>query len=170
MEEYELLLLKRDRQTSSDEVSAVDAFINSVEGHIEEESKFLHEYSDAIQKHDSPLIRFVLELIMRDEEKHHQLLEQVIGRLRADLGYRSSNSRADKVEFIGHIDTAQMLRLTDRFLDEEGHGIRKMQGILRQAEPFYDGLLLMILRMLIKDSEKHVLMLQFLRAKLQEQQ
>lgn len=167
MEEYELLLLQRGRRASGDEVPAVDAFIHSVEGHIEAESEFLHEYADAIRSHDSPLVRFVLELILQDEKKHHQLLQQVIDRLKADLSFRTRRADDRAIDAIGDIDVARMVRLTDRFLDEERDGVRKMRGILEQAEPFYDGLLVMVLKMLVKDSEKHVLMLQFLRAKLQ---
>ncbi|MCD6663281.1 MAG: hypothetical protein LT082_07760 [Comamonas sp.] len=169
MEEYDLLLLQRGRRTTGEEISAVDAFINSVDSHVDAESEFLHEYSDAIRAHNSPLVRFVLELILQDEEKHHQLLEQVTRRLKADLSFRSTEPNSEPMETIGNIDIPQMIRLTEKFLREERDGIKKMQGILSQAEPFYDGLLVMILKMLVKDSEKHILMLEFLRTKLQKQ-
>lgn len=169
MEEYELLLLQRGRRTTDDEIAAVDVFINSVESHVEAESKFLHEYSDAIRNHESPLARFVLELILQDEEKH-QLLEQVIRRLKSDLSFRfTAPADSGSVETVGHINIPRMILLTDKFLEEEREGIQKMQGILAQAAPLYDGLLVMILKMLVKDSEKHILMLEFLRTKLRRQ-
>ena len=170
MEEYELLLLQRGRRTTDDAIAAVDVFINSVESHVEAESKFLHEYSDAIRNHESPLARFVLELILQDEEKHHQLLKQVIRRLKSDLSFRfTAPADSGSVETVGHINIPRMILLTDKFLEEEREGIQKMQGILAQAAPLYDGLLVMILKMLVKDSEKHILMLEFLRTKLRRQ-
>lgn len=166
MEEYEILLLQKLGRPASDEISAVERFIASIEAHIANEAAFLREYADTIRQHDSPLVRLILELILADEQKHHQLLERILGRLDADLNLRNRAEPRSHLAAIDKIDLKPLIALTGRFLDEERKGIEKTRDLMRTANEFYDGLLAMLLGTIVKDSEKHMVMLKFLRKQL----
>lgn len=166
MEEYDLLRLTKAGKPSMQEALTIERFLASIESHVTEEEKFLHEYTDAILSHKSPIVHFVLQLILSDEEKHHGMLKDIAARLRSDLDMRDRNLSMREIQSLGQVDAGELRRLTDRFLHEEREGIKEMKALMKYSANFYDGLVVMVLGMLIKDSEKHILMLEFLRSKI----
>jgi rubrerythrin len=49
-----------------------------VKWHIENESKVIKRLADAVKKTENKRIKFLLQAIMTDEKRHHQLLEAIM--------------------------------------------------------------------------------------------
>jgi bacterioferritin (cytochrome b1) len=167
MEEYEIMMMQRAFKPRPDELSAVQKLKLSIESHVANESEFLEIYADAIGQHDSPLVRFILQLILADEEKHHEVLHRIVARLEADLTMRVQGDAVPAPSEIGTVDRKRLIELTDRFIEEERDGIAKSKELMTATDGLHSGLLTMLLRGMVQDSEKHVMMLQFMRKQLQ---
>ena len=150
------------------ELSTIEQLRTALESHREEEEKFLKIYDKAIERHDSPLVKFVLELVRNDEETHHQVLGRIIARLDSDLAWRKD---ADTLPRLGELTKAErrhMIEMTEEFIDEEKQGIAKCKVLLKMAKGCYRGLITLILRTMIHDSEKHIMLLRFIRTQIKE--
>jgi bacterioferritin (cytochrome b1) len=167
VEEYEIAMLKRGLEPRPDELSAAQKIKLAIESHVAHESEFLEIYADAISQHDSPLVRFILQLILADEEKHHDVLRRVVARLEADLTMHAPGDAVPAPGEIGAVDRKKLIDLTDRFIEEERDGIAKSRELMAATDGLYAGLLTMLLRGMVQDSEKHIMMLQFMRKQLQ---
>ena len=150
----------------ADELSAIEKLRWSLANHVEQESKFLAIYGEAIENHNSPLVKFILRLVLADEETHHNVLSRVVANLDADLTWRQDGEHLPK---LGDIDKAEKKRLrdlTDEFIAEEKHGIAQTKALMKESKGCYSDLLTLLLRTIIHDSEKHLMMLKFIRKQL----
>jgi rubrerythrin len=164
--QLESLVMPLGYKPRADDVSAIERLQASLENHVTEEGKFLKIYAEAAEKHDSPLVKFILKLIMADEETHHGVLRRVASALEADLRWRNDGNDIPR---LGKMDAAEIKRLrdlTDAFIDEEKHGIDQCKSLMKMSEKCYGGLLTMLLGTIIHDSQKHVIMLRFIRKQL----
>ncbi|MFQ5917920.1 MAG: hypothetical protein ACE5I0_08945, partial [Candidatus Binatia bacterium] len=55
---------------SPPEISAVEQLMNEFEHHEDQEGEFVTQYKEIAEKSKNPLIKFLLNLIISDEEKH----------------------------------------------------------------------------------------------------
>ena len=63
----------------------------------------------------------------------------------------------------------KLLAVTDEFINLEKEGIKEYKSLLKVSEDYYHGLFKTLVGAMIRDSEKHVDMLQFLRERLKGQ-
>lgn len=166
MEEYEILQMQRKLKAHPDEMPAIQKVKISIESHIAHESEFLEVYADAIHKHPSPLVHFILQMILDDEEKHHDVLRCIIARLESDLTMNLQGDALPAPGDVGNVDHLQLIELTDSFIEEEKDSIAHSKELMAATEGMYSGMLTMLLRGIVQDSEKHIMMLQFMRKQL----
>ena len=55
-------------------ISPVEMLLNQFEAHEREELTFVEGYKSIVDGHANPMIRFLLGLIIADEEKHHAVV------------------------------------------------------------------------------------------------
>ena len=149
-----------------DEISAIERLKASLENHMAEEGKFLEVYGAAVAKHESPLVQFILKLILADEETHHSVLRRVTSALDADLTWRKDGNHLPKLGAMGAAEKKRLRDLTDEFIAEEKHGIAQCKSLMKMGEDCYGGLLTMLLGTMVHDSQKHITMLRFIRKQL----
>lgn len=136
--------------------------------HEREERGFLEGYRDLADQHDNPLVRFLLQMIMSDEEKHHEVVHKISMTLDADLFGRRAGRRLPKIGPISDDEKESLLRLTAEFIRTEKEGIKEYEALLKSSTGYYGGLLVLLIKTIIHDSEKHLMILQFIDEKLRE--
>jgi len=149
-----------------DEVSAMERLQSALESHVTQEGKFLKIYAEAAEKHDSPLVKFILNLILADEETHHGVLRRVAAALDANLRWRTDGVEIPKLGKMNAAEIKRLRALTDDFIAEEKHGIDQCKALMKMSDKCYGGLLTMLLGTIIHDSKKHMIMLRFMRKQL----
>jgi len=155
---YELL-------KSGDELSAVERLLNEFEAHESMEEKSLEQYRSIIAAIKSPVNRFVLQMILSDEEKHRAVVHAMAATLRGSLTW---SKPAGSLEGDGE-DTAtnrKLAAVTEEFLKLEREGIKEYKSLLKASEDYYHGLFTILISAMVRDSEKHVELLEFLRDRL----
>ncbi len=150
-------------------IPAVEQLMNEFEYHEEQEGEFVQQYKEVAGRSKNPLVKFLLDLIISDEEKHRAAIHAIASSLKGDLTW---TKREDAFQDFGELDkegeTKDLLRLTSDFIRHEKEGIRKYRSLLKSSEGYYFGVFVLLLHSIIRDSEKHVEILEFLRRKLRE--
>lgn len=153
---------------AGDPVSAIERLLNEFEAHESKEEKALEQYKAVIGGVNNPVHRFLLQLIISDEEKHRAVVHAMATTLKGSLNWTKP---AGSLE--GDPDPAatnrQLLAVTEDFIKLEREGIREYKILLKASENYYHGLFQILIGAMIRDSEKHTELLEFLRARLKEQ-
>src|SRR6266702_3521263 len=74
----------------SPEFSSVQRLMNEFQSHASHEERWLSSYKEIAKKSTDPLIRFLLGLIVADEERHHELTSRMIAKLKDELAWTRS--------------------------------------------------------------------------------
>jgi len=168
MEEMADVNVMYDLLKSGNEVSAIEKLLNEFEAHESKEEKSLEQYRSALGDIKNPVNRLVLQLIVSDEEKHRAVVHAMAATLKGSLTWTKPAGTLE-----GDPDSAaanrQLLAVTVEFIKLERDGIKEYKSLLKASEDYYHGLFRIMISAMIRDSEKHVELLEFLRERLREQ-
>lgn len=148
------------------EISAIEQIQHSFVNHEREEQEFLKGYGEIVDGCENPLIRFLLQLIMKDEEKHHALVRTIATTFSDEIVGRRSSGGLPKFELMSEDDVERLKSLTKDFIKTEKDGIKQYQALTKSCGDLYDGLLELLIQTIIHDSRKHLMILEFISKKL----
>jgi bacterioferritin (cytochrome b1) len=159
------LFVTKANPTGSPEVSPVERLLNEFEAHEAKEEKSLGEYRQVLAQMPNPVTRFLLQLIISDEEKHRAVIHAMIATLRGSLTWTKPEG---SLEGTGNLtETNRRLQAsTDEFIELEKEGIRECKMLVKESSGYYHGVFKVLLDSMIKDSEKHIELLEFLKENL----
>jgi hypothetical protein len=111
------------------------------------------------------MTRFLMQLIISDEEKHRAVIHAMVATLKGSLTWTKP---ADSLEGIGDLPSmnGKLREVTDGFIRLEKDGIREYKALAKESSGYYHGLFKILLDSMIRDSEKHVELLEFLKENL----
>ena len=157
---YELL-------RSDDPISAIERLLNEFEAHESKEEKSLEQYQAAVGEIKNPVNRFVLQLIVSDEEKHRAVVHAMAATLKGSLTWtKPAGSLEGDPDSV--LTNRKLLTITEEFIKLEREGIKEYKSLLKASEDYYHGLFNILISAMIRDSEKHAELLEFLRERLKE--
>jgi len=151
----------------SPEISEVERLMNEFEAHEGKEKEFLRCYQEIAQKVNNPLIQFLLQLIISDEERHREVMRVMASTLKGSLNWTKPRDAIRGGMDWGE-DKEELFSLTEDFIRTERKGIRECKNLMKASKGDYRGLFALLLQAMIHDSEKHIEILEFLRSKLKE--
>ncbi len=150
------------------ELFTFEQMMNSFTAHEQGEQQFLEEYRDIVERHENPLVRFLLQMIMSDEEKHQAVVHTITSTLKSDLAGLRSREKLPKLGRISDEEKEALLKLTAEFIQTEKDGIKEYKALLNPSGNYYGGLLVLLIQTIIHDSEKHLMILSFIDKKLRK--
>ena len=153
--------------SSPEKISPVERLLNEFEAHEAKEDRALEVYKGSIAHMPSPITRFLMQLIISDEEKHRALVHAMASTLRGSLNWTKP---PDGLEGIADLSTmnGKVRAVTEELIHLEKDGIREYQTLVKESSGYYHGLFKVLLDSMIRDSEKHVELLQFLNTNLKD--
>jgi bacterioferritin (cytochrome b1) len=145
--------------------SPVERLLNEFEAHEAKEEKSLEYYREALQEMPNPMNRFLLQLIVSDEEKHRAVIHAMVATLKGSLTWTKP---AGSLEGTGDLAVTddKLLAVTEDFIQLEKEGIKEYKTLIKESSGYYHGLFKVLLDSMMRDSEKHVELLEFLRESL----
>jgi hypothetical protein len=148
-------------------ISPIEKLLNEFEAHEAKEEKSLDVYRKTLSSMPNPLTRFLMQLILSDEEKHRAVMHAMVATLRGSLTWTKP---AGSLEGTGDLNemNGKLRDVTEELIELEKDGIRECQTLVKESSGYYHGLFKVLLDSMIRDSEKHVQLLQFLREHLKE--
>jgi rubrerythrin len=148
-------------------ISPIERLLNEFEAHEAKEEKSLEYYRKTLGSMPNPLTRFLMQLIVSDEEKHRAVLHAMVATLKGSLTWTkpagSLEGAGDLAEMNG-----KLREVTDEFIRLEKDGIREYKTLSKEGSGYYHGLFKILLDSMVRDSEKHVELLEFLKEYLKE--
>jgi rubrerythrin len=66
-------------------ISPIERLLNQFEAHEAKEEKSIEQYKELLGKLPSPLTRFLMQLIISDEERHRAVIHAMIATLKGSL-------------------------------------------------------------------------------------
>jgi rubrerythrin len=149
------------------EISEVERFVNELEAHEHQEGMFLRRYKDLATKSDNPVIKVLLDMIVADEERHHVVTRAMAATIRGDINWTQPEEALRGIYDLS-VDKERLVDLTEDFITIEKEGINEYRSLIKESSGYYRGLFVLLFRSMIRDSEKHVEILEFLRDRLKE--
>lgn len=154
-------------EPGASEVSAVERLMKELETHEGHEGKFVKRYQEIAEKSKNPLIKFLLQLIISDEEKHHAVARSMVSTLKGDLTWTKPNDAIRGLYELGE-GREEFLKLTEEFIRLEKEGVKEYKKLVKESKGYYRNLFVLLFQSMIHDSEKHVEILEFLRKTVKE--
>jgi rubrerythrin len=150
-----------------EEISPVEKLLNEFEAHEAKEDRALEVYKKTAAYMPNAAARFLMQLIVSDEEKHRAVIHAMVATLRGSLNWTKPHG---SLEGIGDVSTmnGKLRDTTDELIRLEREGIREYHNLAKESSGYYQGLFKVLLDSIIRDSEKHVELLEFLKENLKD--
>ncbi len=152
----------------SPDFSSVQRLMHEFQTHESDEARWLAIYKKLAHESEDPLIPFLFNLIIADEERHHEIIEHIVAGLKDELAWTSSEKRVAKPPEQDK-RAKDLLETVERLLVVERDGIGEYEKLAKKTEGFRQDLFGMLCKTMIHDTHKHVGILEFLRLKLRAQ-
>jgi bacterioferritin (cytochrome b1) len=154
-------------QPKPEEVSAIERLLNEFETHEAEEGNFLKRYKEIAEKSKNSAVRFLLQLILSDEEKHNAITHAMVSTLKGAVRWSRPKDALDVVSDLG-AEKKELVDLTEGFLDLEKKGIKDYKKLLKESKGYYQGIFTLLIETMMLDSQKHIEILKFIRQRLKK--
>ena len=167
MEDFADVNVMFDLMKTPEGISPIERLLNEFEAHEAKEEKSLVHYRNSLGAMSNPLTRFLMQLIISDEEKHRALIHAMAATLRGSLTWTKP---ADSLEGAGEMKemNGKLRDATAEFIALEKEGIRDYKILSQESDEYYRGLFKVLLDSMIRDSEKHIELLGFLKGSLKD--
>ena len=130
------------------------------QAHVREETGFLEAYEALAAASDDETVRFLLELIVADERRHHDLFSSLADASVAGGGGPTRPS-------ITREQADGLTEPTQRFLDAEREESGKLAALRKELKPLRtDTLWPLLVELMEIDTAKHVRILEYLAERL----
>ena len=159
--ELEMVLSAPDQQG----VSETEKVMNEFEAHERTEGQYTQRYKEIAGKTKSPLVKFLLGLIITDEERHHAVTHAMAANLEESLRWTKIEGAMPGIEDLAEADK-ELVQITEEFIRVEKEGIDTYKDLVKATKGYHAGLFTLLLKSMIHDSEKHIDILEFLHANL----
>jgi rubrerythrin len=157
--ELEMVLSAPDKQG----ISETEKVMNEFEAHERSEGKYTQRYKEIAEKTKSPLVKFLLTLIISDEERHHAVTRAMAANLEESLRWTKVEGALPGIEELGEAES-ELVQITEEFIRVEKEGIDAYKELMKATKGYHAGLFTLLLKSMVHDSEKHIDILEFLRA------
>lgn len=142
-------------------LSPVEKLLNAFEAHESQEEKSLEYYRSLMDCMPKQSTRFLMQLIVSDEEKHRAVMHAMVATLKGSLTWTKPAGFLEGSDLAGLND--RLRETTEEFIRLEKQGITEYKALAKESSGYYHGLFKILLDSMIRDSEKHVELLKFLK-------
>jgi hypothetical protein len=141
--------------------------LDTVQHHASAEETSLAEYRELAERTSDPVVRLLVQLVLDDEARHHDLLARMAISLQDALSWTHS-SDALPVVWAGDAPAdPAFIATTQARIREEQEGARILHGLARKQVHVADGLFSLLLECMAMDSQKHERILRFIQKRLE---
>jgi rubrerythrin len=138
------------------------------EEHVRDELTLIEEYL-GFRERGPEYVRYLIDLILNDESRHHQMFKELLNHVRSGIDYRDYGPQVPYMQASAD-DREALLEATDRFLAFERADEKSLRRLAKDLRPVRDTTLFSLLVELMElDTKKHVAILEFIRRSAQHQ-
>jgi hypothetical protein len=136
-------------------------------GHMEQEGALLASYKTLAEKSDADYVRYLVELIIEDEIRHHRLFTELVNSIRSAVE-RTDGLAVPMVRNAANPE--ELLAATKELLDRERTDERELKRLSRELKDLRGtSVWPLLVEVMERDTEKHQCILRFLEQQLEDQ-
>jgi hypothetical protein len=147
--------------------SPVEELLDIMENHAADEEESLASYRQIASSTTDPVVAFLMNMVLEDENRHHTLLERMAATLRDGLAWRRSPDDLPSSILVEGRGAAETIAAVKEFAKEERQGVKHLRALAREHRRMHGGLFTLLLETMALDSEKHELILHFIQERLE---
>ena len=151
----------------ADEKSPIEKLFARLGAHEREEAEILKDYAAAAEDAPDAGFRYLMGLVLEDEERHHRLSKAMADEVGQSLMWLRGKEPLPPITTTGE-ERAKLLRQTERFLRIEQDGEKQLADMHDQVKGLHAGLLELIVDMMRADTQKHVHILKYIKKRLED--
>ena len=137
---------------------------HAFEAHVREETLFLQAYEELCQSVEDPGTRFLIDLILEDERRHHDLFRELADAARSLEPGKGGLVAPDP----SPEEARRILEPTQRFLEAELEDRRHLRELAKELDGTADSLWRLLIELMDLDTRKHVAILEHLEQRLRD--
>ena len=144
-------------------IGEVDArLLAIIEGHVGSEVDLLRSYQAVAENDPADYVRYLTDLIISDEKRHHQLLVEMANNLRAGI---AGGDTSDRVPWLVRPKRpGELQRAVDALIRRERRDRRELKRLRRALRPRRKtSLLSPLVETMLLDTRKHIVLLRAIR-------
>jgi rubrerythrin len=132
-------------------------------GHIQAERGLLEEYSTVAENTQSKAFRYLVNLLIEDEVRHHRILAALAESLE-DEALRGGTAPTIPYLDFAQADRAGVLEATRQLMERESEDARELKRLQRKIHETKDFTMWsLLIDLMQRDNQKHVAILRFVR-------
>ncbi len=147
--------------------STAEELLSIMEAHVTGEAKHIDGYRRLTDAIADPVVSVLMDLVIEDEDRHHDLLRRMASRLRSDIDAMSVAGALPYAPSAKGRWAKDIAGLVEDYARDEIAGSREMRRLARECRALYDGLLGLLLDTMADDSEKHERIMRFILKRLE---
>jgi len=166
---YLMQLAEADRHNSglsADDKPVVEQMLRQLQAHEESERELLNNYRYAARLGADPGVRFLMSLILEDEERHHRLMAAMARDVKSSVLWLEDQPPLPPIENKTE-DRPRLILQTERFLEIEDQNATQLKELKKDVKQLHSGLLELIVQGMEADTHKHIGILKYILKQLE---
>jgi rubrerythrin len=130
--------------------------------HVAAENELLQEYKAAAETSPSNALRYLVNLLIEDEIRHHRIYTQLAESLKTEAFLGAENPAVPHMDFDKPENYEAILDLTTQLLDKEQRDAQELKRLQRELRDMkHTSLWSMLVDVMQRDTQKHIAILRF---------
>jgi hypothetical protein len=130
--------------------------------HVEAERGLLEEYKSAAETSPSKALRYLVNLLIDDEIRHHEIVTELADSLKNDALLEATDPSIPYLDFDKTSNRDAVIDITDRLLRREHADAQELKRLRRELRDVKDtSLWSLLVGLMESDTQKHIAMLRF---------
>lgn len=131
--------------------------------HIATERGLLEEYREVAERSQSRAFRYLVNLLIQDEIRHHQIFSDLAESLETTALMKAKEPVIPFMDF-DHDDSVALIAATKRLLQHENEDARELKRLQRELRSMHDESLYgLLVELMQRDTQKHLAILRFVQ-------
>ena len=156
-------MIDMTNESSAGPSAADRAVYDHLGNHIAAERTLLEEYSDIADRTESRAFRYLVNLLIEDEIRHHRIFSELAESVETIALVKPKEPLVPLIDFV-RADRDAVLEATERLLEHESEDARELKRLQRELRDTKDDSLNgLLVELMQRDTQKHIALLRFVR-------
>jgi len=121
----------------------------------------LSEYATIAETTDSKALKYVIDLLLDDERRHHRFFDDLASSLKSEAEFSAEGPVVPRLD-LDRVGRAELRQTTDRLLENERDDLEELQRLRKELHDVKDTTLWgLLVDIMLRDTEKHIAILRF---------
>jgi rubrerythrin len=129
--------------------------------HTSREGAMLSEYAALAESTESNALRYVINMLLEDERRHHRYFNELAMSLKSESELSSEEPVVPRMDF-DRLDRDDLRDVTERLLDHEKSDAKELERLRKELRDVKDTTLWgLLVEIMMRDTDKHISILKF---------